>query len=289
MPPPIDPKTRKAIGEMVRTDMDRGETPRTSDVMMPDLRRRGFEVPDKALVQVVRSTAIDNYRFGWGGRPLRTPEPDETQRVGLSLRVTPECKRRLDDAAQQNDRSLSQQAELIFERAFDDRDALDRAVTLAYGANNGPFLHLIGEALGVLAPRGEWLDDEKAVASVATGFIHLLRRLRAPDDGTPGTGLEAEHVDRLLYDFGDDGTQHPRSPVGAHQRWAEEKRKRFGPAVGPRLIRIRGALRKALEEGPGREMPEPDPASAAIWEPEIARIDERVETPEGDGPAEAEE
>ena len=53
-------------------------------------RDRRLIFRDKGRMQRVR-TSVDNYRGGPGGRPLRTPETDETRRVGLSLRVTPEC------------------------------------------------------------------------------------------------------------------------------------------------------------------------------------------------------
>ena len=50
------------------------------------------------------------------GRPKRQPNPGE--RVPLGLRVTPELKTRLDDAANQSGRSQSQEAELRLEQSF---------------------------------------------------------------------------------------------------------------------------------------------------------------------------
>ncbi len=52
-----------------------------------------------------------------GGRPKRQPKPGE--RVQLSLRVTPELKAELDEAANQSGRSQSQEAELRLERSFE--------------------------------------------------------------------------------------------------------------------------------------------------------------------------
>jgi uncharacterized protein (DUF4415 family) len=48
----------EAIIEMVRDDRAHGVTPRTTDVMIPELRRQGFDVPSKPWVQGVRNTAI---------------------------------------------------------------------------------------------------------------------------------------------------------------------------------------------------------------------------------------
>ena len=65
------------------------------------------------------------------GRPHR--EPDSGERVGLSLRVTPETKRSLDAAAAAAGRSLSQEAELRLEQSFSRQALLSGAMSLAYG------------------------------------------------------------------------------------------------------------------------------------------------------------
>jgi hypothetical protein len=50
------------------------------------------------------------------GRPTKPPKPGE--RVPLGLRVTPEMKKRLEQAAIKNGRSLSQEVELRLERSL---------------------------------------------------------------------------------------------------------------------------------------------------------------------------
>lgn len=50
------------------------------------------------------------------GRPSRSPEDGE--RVGMSLRITPEMKRRLVQACADNGRSISQESENRLERSF---------------------------------------------------------------------------------------------------------------------------------------------------------------------------
>ena len=52
------------------------------------------------------------------GRPRQ--EPEEGQRVVLSFRITPELKRRLDAAADQNGRSSAQECELRLEKSFEE-------------------------------------------------------------------------------------------------------------------------------------------------------------------------
>jgi predicted transcriptional regulator len=54
------------------------------------------------------------------GRPPKPPTPGT--RVALGLKVTPEIKRRLDQAARKSGRTQSQQAELMIERSFAEED-----------------------------------------------------------------------------------------------------------------------------------------------------------------------
>jgi hypothetical protein len=75
------------------------------------------------------------------GRPTKPPAPGE--RVPLGLRVTPEMKGRLEAAAQQNGRSLSQEAELRLERSLD----IGRHLTVAWGDLWAPVLVHKGELL----------------------------------------------------------------------------------------------------------------------------------------------
>lgn len=57
-------------------------------------------------------------------RPRR--DPKEGERVGLSLRVTPDRKRRLDAAVDHSGRSQSAEVELRLDRSFWLEDRLDR-------------------------------------------------------------------------------------------------------------------------------------------------------------------
>lgn len=54
------------------------------------------------------------------GRPTKPPQPD--QRVQLSMRVRADVKMRLDEAAERNGRSQSQEAELLIERGLLEED-----------------------------------------------------------------------------------------------------------------------------------------------------------------------
>lgn len=80
-----------------------------------------------------------------GGRPRREPDPGE--RVKLGLRVTPQLKGRLDESADQNGRSQSQEAEFLLERALDRADLLGEVLTLAFDKRTAGFLIAMGLAM----------------------------------------------------------------------------------------------------------------------------------------------
>ena len=52
------------------------------------------------------------------GRPLRATPPTPGERVPLSLRVTADIRTRLEEAALESGRSLSQEAEMRLERSI---------------------------------------------------------------------------------------------------------------------------------------------------------------------------
>ena len=60
------------------------------------------------------------------GRPTKQAEPGT--RVSLGLKVTPEMKRRLDEAAKQSGRTQSQEAEMRLELSFDREIMVQRVV-----------------------------------------------------------------------------------------------------------------------------------------------------------------
>jgi hypothetical protein len=212
--------------------------------------------------------------------PGRKPQPPQPgTRVSLGLKVTPDIKTKLDGSAQESGRTQSQEAEARLERSFGEADALDRAMVLAYGADNGPLLHLIGEVLRVVTPYGGWLNEEAAVEVVSDGLAHLLNRLRAPSDVVVADDGVERRIDSLLFDLGYDGSEH-RPSDNPRARWAAEKRKRFG-IYGPRLVQFRKAATKELLAREPREMAKSAPADAASWDRIIAEINARKQEGEG--------
>jgi TraY domain-containing protein len=72
------------------------------------------------------------------GRPIKEPDPGE--RAPLSLRVRPMIKKKLEEAAELEGRSLSQEAEFRLEHTFDRQSLLREVMTLAFGKEWGSFL-----------------------------------------------------------------------------------------------------------------------------------------------------
>jgi hypothetical protein len=71
-------------------------------------------------------------------------------------------------------------------------------------------------------------------------------------------------IDVLLFELGDDGSAHP-GPLTYLQRWAMEKRRRFGPALSARLIEMHKVVRSALQDAPPPKLPEADSPGLKIW------------------------
>ena len=117
-----------------------------------------------------------------------------------------------------------------------------------------------------------------AYEAIGRGFVRVLQRvIRSPADGHVVHDRSPEgRVDALLYDLGDDGSDHP-GPLSARQRWAAERRRRFGTALGSRLIEMRRTVREAAETMPPREPPQADPEHLAMWDAAFAQAHARIE------------
>ncbi|SRR6266851_1790076 len=196
---------------------------------------------------------------GKGGRPtIATPFG---RKVTLSIRTTSGIKAALAAEAEGQGGNLSEEAERRIVASLESDKSLDQAMVLAYGPDNAGLLCLIGEVLRIVTPHGEWLDNDAGFDAAAGGIVRVLRRLRAPGDGTTAESGPDARVDALLWDLGDTGEDHP-GQLTARQRWAAEKRRRLGEELSARLKTMREAVR---EGAPPRDAPEADPEAVAAW------------------------
>ena len=82
-----------------------------------------------------------------------TPESSEPKRFTVGMRVGKAARERLEKAAAESGRSLSQEAELRLERSFDNEDAVVAGLKLKYGDRFASILMAAADA-GVYAGRG---------------------------------------------------------------------------------------------------------------------------------------
>jgi hypothetical protein len=156
-----------------------------------------------------------------------------------------------------------------------DEDVTRQTLAMMLGEDDAGLTLLLVQVLRELQLRGRYLDDPAAFDDIGRAIGHLLRRLRAPNDGhviIDDDGSPEWRIDRLLFDL---GTQAPdRTPPSYIERLAAEKRRQFGPALGNRLIEMHDAVRVYLESLPTREPPPADPAIAASWDAAMAPVAE---------------
>jgi hypothetical protein len=157
-----------------------------------------------------------------------------------------------------------ERAELEHERS------LAEAMVLAYGPDNGPLLHLIGEVVIVpVAPRGQWRDDASLKQRIQLRTARLLDRLQAPEEVarfySQKRTTDEESVDKLLFEIGNDGSE-TRGPLFSEHRWAAEIRRRLGSHFGQLLVDMRRRVKEHLESKPPWEPAPSNPEHDALWE-----------------------
>src|SRR5215469_18861107 len=150
------------------------------------------------------------------GRP-RTPRLPGT-RTTLSLRVTTDLFDRLDAAAKQRGRALSNEAELRLETSFHDQEVVQRTMALAYGDKLAAILLTIAVLLKEAGPYwhatttgqlwGDWLTNpyafEHATEAVNRVFeaLHPDRAANAPEQsGDDSPGISDKLRGRAWADF----------------------------------------------------------------------------------------
>jgi hypothetical protein len=124
------------------------------------------------------------------GRPTKKPEPGT--RVSLGLKVTPEIKHKIDEAARASGRTQSQEAELRLERAFEHDRLLPDVLETAFGRQLAGVLLMLGTAMkqageiSTIASFGfgmqNWFDVSYAFDQAARSANQILQALRPAGD-----------------------------------------------------------------------------------------------------------
>lgn len=125
----------------------------------------------------------------FGGRPKREPKPGE--RVQLSFRITPEIKKRLDEAAEHSGRSQSQEAEFRLELSFHREQLLIESMTLLFGRELAGLIYTLGVVMSrvgtVTANRKmlgttPWMVQPYPYDQAVRAAVSLLEALRPQGD-----------------------------------------------------------------------------------------------------------
>jgi len=127
------------------------------------------------------------------GRPAKFGE-----RLPLGLRVTPELKKKLNDASNASGRSLSQEAELRLEHSFNTTNVLFEALDLAYGRRWTGLLLALAQVARTTGTRAvavsqwqfngceDWVLDPYAFDQVVSAINVVLEAFR-PRGAIPET------------------------------------------------------------------------------------------------------
>ncbi|HML93253.1 TraY domain-containing protein [Methyloceanibacter sp.] len=123
-----------------------------------------------------------------GGRP-RGRKPKAGERVHLGIRVTPEMKSRIEQAAATSGRSQSQEAEFRLERSLEQEGSLPELLELTFGRQLAGILMFVGAAMktegqhAAKYPFGEqWLSEPRAFEQAVKTANELLLRMAPPSD-----------------------------------------------------------------------------------------------------------
>ncbi len=128
------------------------------------------------------------------GRPAL--DPSDRKSRNLTFRSRGDLRARLDQAASQSERSISEEIEYRLERSFTDQSLMFEAMRLTYGPELAGLLLLIGAAMKTTGPRAgfhstgsyeaaqHWWNDPYAFGQVAQGVHALILAFKPPGNVT---------------------------------------------------------------------------------------------------------
>jgi hypothetical protein len=113
----------------------------------------------------------------------------DQKRIPLSMRTTPSTRARLEAAAAENGRSITQEAEIRLDQSFGTQDLLDQVLELTFGRIDGDLVHVLGKILQTATSQANvfthaqcWCDDASAFKATETFMKALFDGLRPKDD-----------------------------------------------------------------------------------------------------------
>lgn len=132
------------------------------------------------------------------GRPRK-----DQKRTPTSLRIAPSLRERLESAAAENGRSITQEAELRLDQTFLIQDLLDQVLDLAFSHVNADLLQILGTivkkaSLAARAIGGDyyWRDDGSVFKATQDLIAEVFSELRPADTANDLQTRNAKHMIR---------------------------------------------------------------------------------------------
>jgi hypothetical protein len=158
------------------------------------------------------------------------------RRVGrqwLTIRVSPDVRRALEDAAAFSGRSISSEAEQRVEAGLAGERHFTEVLAQVAGVQGSALLELIGH---MMRQQGDWLDDASAFSTMRRRIDLLLDAVAPPAppgdaQGDPWASPEVAEVEALLARL------FKLNPNAVWFRWAGDLQDRLGVDVTRRIMR----------------------------------------------------
>jgi hypothetical protein len=187
------------------------------------------------------------------GRPTKQSEPGA--RVSLGLKVTPEIKAKLDEAARHSGRTQSQEAELRLTESFRDQEIIERTLALAYGEQLTAIVLTLATVLKEGGPTWgffstseaskDWLADPYAFDQAARAIDRILDAMRPEGDpATPKMALGSHQTEKLIGNAGEVWANTALLALAGfpHGSFYERPMARLRPLLGPIANRVRAFM-----------------------------------------------
>jgi TraY domain len=161
------------------------------------------------------------------GRPTTTGKVGE--KATLGIRASADLKKRLDEAAKLNGRSLSQEAELRLEQSFrQQQDLLLETLATAYGPRLAVLIIALARGMGELQRLAkfpsDWIDDPRLFALARVEVDEALPVFE-PEEKSAEVNEDVGRaiIRSLLWSI-----KHPAEGAPSLKEWAEPLHKTLG-------------------------------------------------------------
>jgi hypothetical protein len=191
----------------------------------------------------------------------RVRRPKDQKRIPLSMRTTPSTRARLEAAAAENGRSITQEAEIRLDQSFGTQDLLDQVLELTFGRIDGDLVYVLGKILQTATSQANvfthaqcWCDDPSAFKATETFIKSLFDRLRPKADADDG------RAEIIQYFTGRAIIQEL-----AGDKWISERSERLGYRANA-VDEWRQQIKHDIETQPVRELVTIDIRAPLAWD-----------------------